>query len=224
MYLNEVIIISFISLASLLFNLVFKYYYIFKRGYRISNLIVVKLVIRALSIILLAVVLGLGFDKYILQIEHENNIVNYILPISSRGRYNLDKAMISKINELSENQKEPKAGLLIHDVESDKYFLAIPSTSVITFLSLIRSENLNFDYKILQELNKNVVTGIKSGRIVLFTQNKDQVDNRIKSGKNHYLNFLNNWGDTPFIHVYLLILTLIFVSFDLFIKLRIIKK
>lgn len=226
MYLKEVIVISFIALLLLLLNLIVKYYFIFKRGYRISNLILIKLMIRTMSIIFFTVILILGLGN----INSKNNkddvsCVNYILSIkTSDNNIVLEKSTISKISELVNSQNKLKASFLIHISNKNKYYLALPSTSKSTFLNLIQSPNLHFDIATLKSnVNQELITN-NTIPVLINSTNTVQLVRESNMGNNSFLNYLNNWFEIPFIHLYLLFLTVVLVSFDLFTKFRIIKK
>lgn len=226
MYLKEVIVISFIALLLLLLNLIVKYYFIFKRGYRISNLILIKLMIRTMSIIFFTVILILGLGN----VNSKNNkddvsCVNYILSIkTSDNNIVLEKSTISKISELVNSQNKLKASFLIHISNKNKYYLALPSTSKSTFLNLIQSPNLHFDIATLKSnVNQELITN-NTIPVLINSTNTVQLVRESNMGNNSFLNYLNNWFEIPFIHLYLLFLTVVLVSFDLFTKFRIIKK
>ena len=226
MYLKEVIVISFIALLLLLLNLIVKYYFIFKRGYRISNLILIKLMIRTMSIIFFTVILILGLGN----VNSKNNkddvsCINYILSIkTSDNNIVLEKSTISKISELVNSQNKLKASFLIHISNKNKYYLALPSTSKSTFLNLIQSPNLHFDIATLKSnVNQELITN-NTIPVLINSTNTVQLVRESNMGNNSFLNYLNNWFEIPFIHLYLLFLTVVLVSFDLFTKFRIIKK
>ena len=127
MYLKEVIVISFIALLLLLLNLIVKYYFIFKRGYRISNLILIKLMIRTISIIFFSVILILGLgNAYSKDNKDDGSCINYILSIkTSENNIVLEKSTISKISELVNSQIKLKASFLIHISNKNKYYIPI---------------------------------------------------------------------------------------------------
>lgn len=224
MYLKEVIFLGLLALMLLFLNLIAKYYYIFKRGYRISNLILIKLTIRAFSIISFSIMFIWGLDNFNLNIKNNPDYVNYIISVKSTdNNIVLDKNDIINISDLVNSQKEFKASLLIHIEESNKYYLAIPSTSSITFLNLLQSSNLQFDTVSLKILDNQELLKSNYSQVNINSNNKDQIVNYHNDDDNSILNYMNNWSEIPFIKLYLLILTLFFVSFDLFTKFIIIK-
>lgn len=224
MYLKEVVVISFLALVLSLLNLIVKYYFIYKRGYRISNLILIKLAIRFFSIICFSCILILGLGSSSSNNKKNLNGFNYILTVKSfENNIVLEKALIIKISELVNSQNENKASLLIQILDSNKLYVAIPSTSRITFLSLIHSTNLHFDVSTLKRLDSRELKQSNASLISINSNNKDQLVNYRIFENNSIINFLNKWFEIPFIHLYLLILMLFFVSFDLFTKFQIIK-
>jgi hypothetical protein len=226
MYLKEVIVISFIALLLLLLNLIVKYYFIFKRGYRISNLILIKFMIRTMSIIFFTVILILGLGN----VNSKNNkddvsCINYILSIkTSDNNIVLEKSTISKVSELVNSQNKLKASFLIHISNKNKYYLALPSTSKSTFLNLIQSPNLHFDITTLKSTAYPELITNNTIPVLLNSTKTVQIGSESNMGTNSFLNYLINWFEIPFIHLYLLFLTVVLVSFDLFTKFRIIKK
>ncbi len=226
MYLKEVIVISFIALLLLLLNLIVKYYFIFKRGYRISNLILIKLMIRTMSIIFFSVILILGLDNaYSKDNKDDGSCINYILSIkTSENNIVLEKSTISKISELVNSQIKLKASFLIHISNKNKYYLALPSTSKSTFLNLIQSPNLHFDITTLKSTAYQELLTNNTIPVLINSTKTVQIGSESNMGNNSFLNYLINWFEIPFIHLYLLFLTVFLVSFDLFTKFRIIKK
>ncbi len=226
MYLKEVIVISFIALLLLLLNLIVKYYFIFKRGYRISNLILIKLMIRTMSIIFFSVILILGLDNaYSKDNKDDGSCINYILSIkTSENNIVLEKSTISKISELVNSQIKLKASFLIHISNKNKYYLALPSTSKSTFLNLIQSPNLHFDITTLKSTAYQELITNHTIPVLINSTKTVQIGSESNMGNNSFLNYLINWFEIPFIHLYLLFLTVFLVSFDLFTKFRIIKK
>ncbi len=226
MYLKEVIVISFIALLLLLLNLIVKYYFIFKRGYRISNLILIKLMIRTMSIIFFSVILILGLgNAYSKDNKDDGPCINYILSIkTSENNIVLEKSTISKISELVNSQIKLKASFLIHISNKNKYYLALPSTSKSTFLNLIQSPNLHFDITTLKSTAYQELITNNTIPVLINSTKTVQIGSESNMGTNSFLNYLINWFEIPFIHLYLLFLTVVLVSFDLFTKFRIIKK
>ena len=226
MYLKEVIVISFIALFLLLLNLIVKYYFVFKRGYRISNLILIKLMIRTMSIIFFSVILILGLDNAYSKVNiDDGSCINYILSIkTSENNIVLEKSTISKISELVNSQIKLKASFLIHISNKNKYYLALPSTSKSTFLNLIQSPNLHFDITTLKSTAYQELITNNTIPVLLNSTKTVQIGSESNMGTNSFLNYLINWFEIPFIHLYLLFLTVVLVSFDLFTKFRIIKK
>ena len=226
MYLKEVIVISFIALFLLLLNLIVKYYFVFKRGYRISNLILIKLMIRTMSIIFFSVILILGLDNANSKNNNDDgSCINYILSIkTSENNILLEKSTISKISDLVNSQIKLKASFLIHISNKNKYYLALPSTSKSTFLNLIQSPNLHFDITTLKSTAYQELITNNTIPVLLNSTKTVQIGSESNMGTNSFLNYLINWFEIPFIHLYLLFLTVVLVSFDLFTKFRIIKK
>ena len=224
MYLNEVTLLSFIALALLLLNLAFKYYYIFKRGYSISNLVLIKLGNRILTILTFTILIYLGIENKNHSFKSPVNTVEYILPIKSfNSIVNLETATIIKFSEQVNIQKEEKGSLIIHISDTNLYYLAIPSTSKITLLNLLQSSNLHFDLSTLKMLDKTNVNVNPKIQPLDLSMDNDQMRNISKNEYFQFVKYLNYWFESRYIQVYLLILAIFFISFDLFSKFRIIK-
>ena len=144
MYLKEVIIVGFIALGIILFNFGVKFYYIFKRGYRISNLIIVKLIIRTICISSFIGVLILGFSpKNRFSSQTQFDTIYFGLNVqNNRGKLELDEIPRQKMLEFITLDGSKKMALVINLSDPQIYYLAIPPTTSSAFRNLIQSKYL----------------------------------------------------------------------------------
>jgi cytochrome oxidase assembly protein ShyY1 len=179
-----------------------------------------------MSIIFFSVILILGLDiAYSKDNKEDGSCINYILSIkTSENNIVLEKSTISKISELVNSQIKLKASFLIHISNKNKYYLALPSTSKSTFLNLIQSPNLHFDITTLKSTAYQELITNNTIPVLINSTKTVQIGSESNMGNNSFLNYLINWFEIPFIHLYLLFLIVVLVSFDLFTKFRIIKK
>jgi hypothetical protein len=221
MYLKEAIIVGFIALGIILFNFGIKFYYIFKRGYRISNLIIIKLVIRTICISSFIGVLILGFspkDKFSSHSQFDSIYIGLSVQID-RGKLELDQISRQKIEEFIKLNSTKKIGLVIYKANPKMYYLVIPPTTSAAFGNLIQSKNLILDANVLAEIPQSELQKMK---LINLSISDSTLINSSENERSH-LDYLNNLSDIPFIKVYLLILLLILLSSELFLKLKIIK-
>ncbi len=224
MYLKEALFISFLALFILIFNLGVKYYYIYKRGYRISNLVIVKLLIRSVSIFCLTSILVLGLYS---QNKPQNfDSKNTIFVLSNdllNGKNYIGLAEISKITEAMKSVSQSRIGLVIYHARQHLYYQIIPTTSKSTFLNLIESPKFSIDLN--KRLPLRFLNDSKNKRIAIsgthILKNEFELSYTKDNGEN--INFINKIQDIPFIKVYLLILVIILLSAELVTKLKIVK-
>ena len=221
MYLKEAIIVGFIALGIILFNFGIKFYYIFKRGYRISNLIILKLISRSICICCFVGILILGF-KTKSNISENRNGDNLFFKLTLKKenvKFEIDAISKQKITEIVKQSKYKKLGLIGIKADVKKYYLAIPSTTQSVFLNLVESKNLMLDAAYLKEISLSDVANLQL--LDLSLKGSDSKD--IKEDENENFDYLNNLLEIPFLKVYLLILLLVLVAFELILKLKIIK-
>jgi len=221
MYLKEAIIVGFIALGIILFNFGIKFYYIFKRGYRISNLIIIKLVIRMIGICCFVGILILGFNNNN-RFSTKGNSANLylVLPLKNgNSSVEIDEISKQKIEEVLKLDKFDKIGLVNFSSDVNKYYLAIPPTTISVFTNLVQSKNLNLNPSNLKEVSYADLA--KWQVLDLSVRGNDYTNEKKENGTNY--EYLNNLIDIPFIKVYLLILLMVLVSSELILKLKIIK-
>jgi hypothetical protein len=221
MYLKEAIIVGFIALGIILFNFGIKFYYIFKRGYRISNLIIIKLISRAICTSCFVGILILGFNtKSNITVNTKGDVLFFTLPLQKENaKFEIDDISKQKIAELIKLYKYKKIGLIGFRVDVNKYYLAIPPTTQSVFLNLVESKYLMLDASYLKELSTSDIANLQLLDLTLKgSERKD-----IKEDENVNFDYLNNLLEIPFLKVYLLILLLVLVASELILKLKIIK-
>jgi len=221
MYLKEAIIVGFIALGIILFNFGIKFYYIFKRGYRISNLIIIKLVIRTICICLFVGVLIIGFtNKSSFSTKGDFVNLHIVLPMQKENaKFEIDEISKQKIEEVIKIYKFNKIGLVTYSSDLNKYFLAIPPTTKSVFSNLSQSKNLILNVSYLKEVRPS---DLAKWQVLDFSAKEKEISN-VEKANSMNLDYLNNLIDIPFIKVYLLILLMVLVSSELILKLKIIK-
>jgi len=221
MYLKEAIIVGFIALGIILFNFGIKFYYIFKRGYRISNLIILKLISRSICICCFVGILILGFNtKSNITVNTKGDVLFFTLPLQKESaKFEMDAISKQKIAELIKLYKYKKIGLIGFRVDINKYYLAIPPTTQSVFTNLVESKYLMLDSSYLKELSTSDLANLQLLDLTL----KGSERKNIKEDENVNFDYLNNLLEIPFLKVYLLILLLVLVASELILKLKIIK-
>lgn len=220
---NHTYLILFVFLLSILFQY-YRYRRIAKGNFSISGLLLIKILIRSF-ILLLLFILAKSYG----QISNRQDIklakAVFILKTTNHVNFKLSEDdeinIITKIPETKYNQVE----LILYNVKSDKFFVFIPSTSITTFVHLLKIERpLNAIPLKIRE--PNLSKKLLSNRIELFELN----DNRWElsdSNQDNFdlLNLLDQENDliSPFLLQYLLILILFLLAIDLGIKYRVLK-
>lgn len=216
MHLNQVVFIGVLALSLLLFNLIQKYYNIYKKNYRISNLIILKLLLRMVLVVILTLTL---YHAYTID-DNANkwggkNLI-FLIPKSPNNEISEDLRM--QVNEISNSDYFNKIGLARLSEDKLRVMKIIPSTSKDVFFTLFNSPNLDLivnDLKYSDDINYHVneyydlsTSEFLSSKSIIPTSNS---------------NLISNLYNNPAIKFYLLILSIVLVSFDLVIKIKTIK-
>lgn len=216
MHLNQVVFIGVLALSLLLINLIQKYYNIYKKNYRISNLIILKLLLRMVLVVILTLTL---YHEYTID-ENANkrggkNLV-FLIPKSTINELSEDLRI--QVNDIANSDYFNKIGLARLSDDKLQVMKVIPSTSKDVFFTLFSSPNLELtinDLKYSDDVNYQVneYYDLSSNE---FLRSKSII---LTSNSNLVSSLYNN----PAIKYYLLILSIILVSFDLVIKVKTIK-
>lgn len=216
MHLNQVVFIGVLALSLLLFNLIQKYYNIHKKNYRISNLIILKLLLRMVLVVILTLTL---YHEYTID-ENANkwggkNLV-FLIPKSTINELSEDLRI--QVNDIANSDYFNKIGLARLSDDNLQVMKVIPSTSKDVFFTLFSSPNLELtvnDLKYSDDVNYQV------------NEYYDLSSNEFLRSKSIILtsnsNLISSLYNNPAIKFYLLILSIILVSFDLVIKVKTIK-
>lgn len=216
MHLNQVVIIGVLALSLLLFNLIQKYYNIYRKNYRISNLIILKLLLRMVLVVILTLTL---YHEYTID-ENTNkwdgkNLV-FLIPKSTINELSEDVRI--QVNDIANSDYFNKIGLARLSDDKLQVMKVIPSTSKDVFFTLFNSPNLELtvdDLKYSDDVNYQV-NEYYDLSAYKFLRSKSII---LTSNSNLISSLYNN----PAIKFYLLILSIILVSFDLVIKVKTIK-
>ena len=216
MHLNQVVFIVILALSILLFNLIQKYIHVRRSNYRISNLIIVKFLMRTSLVFLMAFI-----------IYHENNVGNksnkwagknlvFLIPELSKSEISADLRI--KMNDIANSEYFDRIGLARLSEDKSRLMKVIPSTSKEVFYSLFNSKNLKLNGDHLQfsdDLNNqvNAYYELSSNEFLLSKSN-------LETSK---INLISSLYNSPLIKFYLLILSLVLISIDLVIKVKTVK-
>jgi len=216
MHLNQVIFIGILALSILLFNLIQKYILVRRSNYRISNLIIVKFLLRTILVSLMAFIL---YHEYNVDNKSEKwagkNLV-FLIPELSKSEISADLRI--KMNDIANSEYFDRIGLARLSEDKSRLMKVIPSTSKEVLYSLFNSKNLKLNGDHLQfsdDLNNqvNAYYELSTNEFLLSKSN-------LETSK---LNLMSSLYSSPLIKFYLLILSLILISIDLVIKVKTVK-
>jgi hypothetical protein len=216
MHLNQVVFIGILALSILLFNLIQKYIHVRKRRYRISNLIILKFLLRTSLLFLLALIL---YHEYNFENKSNKSLgknLVFLIPESSKNEISADLRI--QMNEIANSDFFESFGLARLSDDKIRLMKVIPNTSKEVFFSLLNSPNLELNGDQLQ---------FSDGLNNQVNEYFDLFSNEFLISKSYLqtrkLNLLSSFYNNPAIKFYLLILSLILVSIDLVIKVKTVK-
>jgi hypothetical protein len=224
LHLNEVIIGGLITVFILLMNVALKYYTIYRKGLRISNLVVVKFTLRLiiLSCLILIILFSLQ-DKSNLKRNSDANLFLYLSISENQNKSILNESTTSKLVEIATISDNENIGFVFLDSNKKIGHVLIPTTKKSTFINLIR----NNYFKNKTEFNFKKINFDQIDTEYMDLMNSDlALDNTLVSKSNRpflFMNYLTNVFEIPSLKFYLLILSIVFVSADLIFKVKILK-
>jgi hypothetical protein len=216
MHLNQVVFIGILALSILLFNLIQKYIHVRRSNYRISNLIIVKFLMRTSLLFLMAFIL-----------YHEYNVDNksnkwagknliFLIPESTKSEISADLRI--RMNDIANSEYFERIGLARLSEDKLRLMKVIPSTSKEVFYSLFNSPNLelNGDHLQFSDDFNNQVNAYYEFSTNEFLLSKSNLETS-------KINLISSLYNSPLIKFYLLILSLVLISIDLVIKVKTVK-
>lgn len=224
MYLNEVTIGGLISIFILLMNVALRYYVVFQKGVRISNLVIVKLFLRAsILLCLILILLASANHRDNIKTRFESSLILYLSIPENQNKLIFTESTISKLTEIANAAKNEKIGLVILNANKNLGRVIIPTTNKRRFINLLRTEYFKnrVDYN-LQQIDFN-----QTNTKYLNIFNSDlSVDLSLIAESNEPVKLINHFTnifEITSLKFYLLILTIVLVSADLIFKLKILK-
>lgn len=224
MYLKEVILIGILGLLLLLMNVVFKYYAIYKKGYRISNLIIIKLLIRVLIVFSLIGILSYELDSTRSSlVDGKKNLIFIVQSLDVKGNIILDDVIKNEIQENLNLKSNLKFGMVYLNSRGDDPKILIPLTTKDAFLNIIKSTDFFID-----KVSKSVTykMNVQENEYLKINFNNTSVNENISNiDEEDDLNFiyLANYISLTSLKFYLLILVIVLLSIDLISKVKILK-
>ena len=208
----------------LVMNVALRYYVVFQKGVRISNLVIVKLFLRVFILLCLILILS-PISKYgnNLKTKSDRNLILYLSISVNQNKLIFTESIRTKLIEIATAAKNEKIGLLILNSNKNLGHFIIPPTKKTTFINLLRTEYFKnrAEYN-LQKVYLNQVD-TKYLNIIDFDLS---VDPTLISESNETVNLINyftNIFEISSLKFYLLILTIVLVSTDLIFKVKILK-
>ena len=208
----------------LVMNVARRYYIVFKKGVRISNLVIVKLFLRAIVLLcLILLVSPLSTYRNNVNAKIEHNLILYLIISENQNKLIFTESTFTKLIEIANDAKNEKIGLLILNSNKNLGHFIIPTTRKSTFINLLRTEY----FKNRVEYNLQKVFLKQADTKYLDIINSDlSVDSTLSSEINDsvkLINYLTNILEISSLKIYLLILTIVLVSTDLIFKVKILK-
>lgn len=216
MHLNQVVFIGILALSILLFNLIQKYVNIYRRKYQISNLVILKLLLRIVLVFVLTLILYQEFNVELKVNKWAGKNLVFLIPNAAKNE--ISEELQIQLSEIANSDNFDKIGLARLSDDKLHVMKVIPSTSKEVFFSLLNSPNLDFianDQKYLDDVNYQV------NEYFELSANEFLRSKSIITTSNS--NLISSLFNNPAIKFYLLILSIILVSFDLVIKVKTIK-
>lgn len=208
----------------LVMNVALRYYVVFQKGVRISNLVIVKLFLRVFILLCLILILS-PISNYgsNLKTKRERNLILYLSISVNQNKLIFTESIRTKLIEIASAAKNDKIGLLILNSNKDLGHFIIPTTKKTTFINLFRTEY----FKNRAEYNLQKVYLNQADTEYLDIIDSDlSVDPSLISDSNESLkliNYFTNIFEISSLKFYLLILTMVLVSTDLIFKVKILK-
>ena len=205
-------------------NLALRYYVVFQKGARISNLVIVKMFLRTLILLcLILVVLSSSEDRSSLKARSESNLILYLTILENQNKLIFTESTRFKLIEIANAAKIEKIGLVILNTNRNLGNFIIPTTNKRRFINLLRTEYFKnrSDYN-LQKIDLN-----KTNTKYLDVNNSDFSEgSSFISESNEPVKLINYFTyifEISSLKIYLLVLTIVLVSTDLIFKLKILK-
>ena len=221
MNLSQLLFLSLGFIGLIAIFLILKFKKIIGFGFKLSNLIVLKICLRLLTLICFFVLLKSHFlTNSSLFSNKELQSCRFIYYSSDlRDKIDLTQKMKDNMLRIIEQSSFDYVEL-INQVNQNTQITLIPSTRSIEFISLISKQDIRFKNRI-DFIDKQVT---KNTKVVFLNKSADTpiIDPKSNWDLVSIIN-INNWFLLPFMKVYLLILLCLLLSLDIILKFILIK-
>lgn len=221
---NNYFLIIFVFICSILFQYL-RYRRISGKQFRLSGLLLLKILLRAISLITFLLALSVLLNYSIENRNGKGSKAMFVIKTSAPKRFILNENDRTYILSNLSNKKYSSISMNLFDINTKNSFVFVPETSPTTFIHLLEIERPS-QHILLKTVDFNIKYTDISNRIELFqwTSNK-YLKIPSNSDGNYFFNLLNqeNTLSTSNLLQYLLILLIVLLGLDLGIQYRILK-